>query len=147
MPDSFTLGAVGDALSVVTSRHASLRDLSDNYWLVDEDLVADLHPADRYEAARDLLDRLAAQGFVLHRAVPEDGNSLGTRIMRCAQAMLDVSESPDPIDRIYDITRGLVALAAEVQDRENMVVPAHLRLDRVSPPPGVVPLDAWRARV
>jgi hypothetical protein len=68
MTDTFTLAAVADVLAVVTSRYATANTGADDDDVVGwPDMSAELHPSDAGDAARDLIDHLAARGSVVRR--------------------------------------------------------------------------------
>jgi hypothetical protein len=149
MSDSFKLSAVAETLSMIVSRYASARD--DEGWL---DVVADLHPTDQRDAARDLLDMLEARGFNLNSqptassapvtppAPPLTGNGLGSRLRRLSMQLVMVSNDPTRVRAIA--TGAMTTLAAEAQARDDAAIPAHLRVDLTNLPEGVVVLDQRR---
>ena len=135
MADTHTIEMVAEILGAAVSRHASVRD-SMNVWLHDNEplhdhlgiavtVAAALHPGDARDAARDLLDQLAARGLTIQRAVPAKGNSLATRLLRLAADL--AAGAADPA-RCRVAATALGALAAEARDRDEAVVPAHLRV-------------------
>jgi hypothetical protein len=141
MADSFTLAAVADVLCAVTSRHASVRDddgacpaPSFVYDLTGEGfgISAELHPGDATDAARDLLDLLAARGFSLHRVPSIEGNGLGARLARLAATSAQRGHC--------EIAAAIAALAEEADQRDVTVVPPHLRQVRSGLPDSVASL-------
>lgn len=66
--DTFTLAAVADVLGSVVSRHATAHIVADDDDVVGwPDVAAELRPGDARDAARDLIDHLAARGFAVRR--------------------------------------------------------------------------------
>jgi hypothetical protein len=136
--DTFKLDVVAEALATTVSRHATARACDNAEWL---DIGADLHPADSRDAARDLLDLLAARGIGLRKEVAGDTSGLGGRLLRLGVALAAASSNPG---RVQAIAGALVDLAAEARDRDDAVVPAHLRMVPGALPAGVVALDQRR---
>jgi hypothetical protein len=134
--DIFRIETVAEVLGAVVFRHASAR--GNDGWL---DMAADIHPADRRDAARDLLGMLEARGIGLRREVGSDSTGLGGRLMRLAVALAAASANPAQVQTIAGV---LCDLAAEAQDRDDAMIPLHLRMVPGALPAGVVALDQRR---
>ncbi|MDO9713641.1 hypothetical protein [Paracraurococcus lichenis] len=131
---SFVLDTISEGLGTVVARNGAVRDSGD-CWLNSHEVVHDsldngftvraaLHPGEARDAARDLLDGLAAHGLAVHRQIPRGGNSLSARLLRLVDELADATGDVDQVGRIAD---ALSALAVEARHRDDAVVPAYLR--------------------
>ncbi|MDO9712382.1 hypothetical protein [Paracraurococcus lichenis] len=149
----FVLDTISEVLGTVVARNGAVRD-SGECWLNSHEVVHDglgngftvraaLHPGEARDAARDLLDGLAAHGLAVHRQIPRGGNSLSARLLRLVDELGDAAGDADQVVRIAD---ALSALAVEAQHRDDAVVPAHLRQQVRDIPASVARLAEHRRR-
>ncbi|MDO9714025.1 hypothetical protein [Paracraurococcus lichenis] len=146
----FVLDTIGEVLGTVVGRNASVRDSGDcwlgRYEVVHDDLgngftvTAALHPGEARDAARDLLDGLAAHGLAVHRQITRGGNSLSARLVRLSDELADAAGDAE---RVASIAETLSALALEARHYDDAVVPACLRQQL---PAGVARLADHRRR-
>lgn len=134
MTSTHNLAVVADVLRSVVSPYATAHYVADDDddvvgW---DDVAAELYPGDATDAARDLLDLLAARGFSLTRAPGIEGNGLGARLSRLATASAQRGQC--------EIAAAIAALAEEADQRDATVVPVHLRQVRSGLPDSVASL-------
>ena len=150
MRDPPMLDALADVLAQVVSRHGSVRDDA-GCWIGSAqdvlgepfEVAAALHPGDARDAGRDLLDGLAARGLAIHRQPSTVGNGLGARLARLAGEL--AAAASDPV-RFGSVSNALLVFAAEADQRDAAVIPAHLRQARSGLPDSIVRLCDRRRR-
>lgn len=151
--DPLTLDTLAEALTAIIARHGSVLD-SGSTWVRSDEVLHDhlgceftvsaaLHPGEARDAARALADHLDAQGYGIRRRPGPRGNRLSARLVRLAAELAAAAGNPARVAAVAD---ALGALAAEAQDRDDAVVPAHLRTDPKRIPAGVVRLCDRRRR-
>lgn len=150
MRDLFLIDTVAEILGLAVSRHGSVRDDAGQWIAAAHDtlgelfeVAAGLHMEDARDAARDLMDGLAARGFAVQRQPSAEGNGLSARLVRLSAELAAAAGDPA---RVAAVAGVLGALAAEARDRDDAAVPPHLWLEPDDMPAGVVRLCDHRRR-